>query len=371
MRYRGTDIDGVELDPDRLEVRGTPVAAMIGTLSLAQGIAHVTALPLDANRVEAALCAGIGGLDAVHPATRIAGMAAASGAGMARSVMAGLAGLGPADTARVAAEMGEGPAGLAEGLAVTAAIPALIGAWRAQRPKAPVAPGPSATGGFVARARAACADGPAPGAAELALFEDVMVAWLGGFGYLPPSVMIPRLAIGTGVPVVQALAAGFGAAGPNHIGATEQATALLLMALAGDPGTDPAQRMAAVLESVTARGQRVGGFGHPLLLADPRPPRLRARAAELGLTHPVLALYDTAVAQMQASHGLAPNIDFATGMVAVAAGLTDPAAASGLAMTARSIGMLAHVLERRDRPAFGVTRSTARAHLHSLPTGWL
>jgi citrate synthase len=74
---------------------------------------------------------------------------------------------------------------------------------------------------------------------------------------------------------------------------------------------------------------------------------------------------------MAAVSGLNPNVDFATGAAAISAGVTDPGAAAGLAMAARSVGMLAHALERKARPAFGVRRQTAREHLEAVPTGWL
>ncbi len=195
---------------------------------------------------------------------------------------------------------------------------------------------------------------------------------MGGFGPLPPSVMIPRIAIGTGVSIVQALAAGFAAAGPLHIGATMQAVALLDAALTGDDDSAQAgARISAALDHMLASGQKIGGFGHPLLNEDPRPPSIRARAGLLGAAPRVWAVYDAACARMRDKTGLAPMSISACGAAMIGAGVRDPAAAAGLAMMARGVGITAHVLERQQRPAFGVRRQTARDHLASFPTGWL
>ena len=55
----------------------------------------------------------------------------------------------------------------------------------------------------------------------------------------------------------------------------------------------------------------------------------------------------------------------------VMAGVTDPGVAGGLAMMGRTAGMLAHVIERRDRPPFGVTSKDARKYLDNVPKGWI
>lgn len=379
MKYRGTDIDGVSIEPDRLEVRGKPIERMMGDFGFAEAAWFVitgTRPSADAaGALDAALAGGLAGIGPGHVAWRLAALAAGSGAGMARAVTAGLMGLkAPAGDAPALAALPGLPEGAAEGLSVTAAVPALVAAWRLNRPcgGGDVAHAPArAEAGFLPGLVAAAAVVAGSGPAGQRLLEDALVGWVGGFGYLPPSIMIPRIAIGTGVPVRHALAAGFGAAGPMHIGATEQATGMIAAAVAMAGGA-PAERMAGIIAAVRAKGQRIGGFGHPLLRADPRPPRMRARVSELGLDdHPAVAIYDAACDHMMAEGGLAPNVDFATGMACVIAGLSDPAVAAGIAMAGRTVGMTAHVIERRSRPAFGVNSATARQYLETIPEGWL
>lgn len=367
-RYRGTDIDGVSIDPDRLEIRGRSITEMIGAMSFADaallllGDTQSPAVALDP-----ALTQAMQAIGADHPATLIATTAAAAGADMPRAVMAGLCAITDADAAPLRDALPALPQDAECGLAVTAAVPALIAAWRAARGRTGQT---RHNGSFVARACGLCADTADVTAPDLALMEDVMVGWTGGFGPLPPSVLIPRAAIGTGVSIQQAVAAGFAAAGPLHIGATMQAVGILGAALSAAE-TPADQKIGGMLDHMLASGQKVGGFGHPLLNKDPRPPRIRARADELGSQHPVWALYDTACAHMRTTSGLEPNVDFACGASMIAAGVHDPGAAAGLAMMARSVGITAHVLERKARPAFGVRRQTARDYLNSFPTGWL
>ncbi|WP_430396644.1 citrate/2-methylcitrate synthase [Ferrovibrio sp.] len=376
MRYHGTDIDGVSLEPEKLEIRGTSLTDLIGGIDFIGSIpftltgerAGVEALA----KLDAALAGWLGSIAAEHPAFRLAALAAESGAGMAQAVTAGLMGFDKAAAKQAFAGIDFLPADAAEGLAVTATIPALLAAWRRHKPGTKLAKDwqPPQAGGFVDRALAAVADAPPPSPAARIFFDDALVTWIGGFGYVPPSIMIPRISIGTGVPVYHALAAGFGAAGPMHIGACEQATGMIMAALALPQGT-PEQRIKGVIDAVLAKGMRIGGFGHPLFLEDPRPPRLRQRAAELGLAHPALELFEAACAVMLAEHKLKPNVDFATGTAFAMAGIRDPGAAAGIAMMGRTIGMLAHIIERRARPPFGVTSATARKYLDMVPKGWL
>ncbi|MBN3801400.1 citrate/2-methylcitrate synthase, partial [Burkholderia sp. Ac-20392] len=57
-------------------------------------------------------------------------------------------------------------------------------------------------------------DAPAQAAMDM-----LLVAWHAGFGYITPTVLAPRVAIGTGVTLTQAIASGFLASGPSHVGA--------------------------------------------------------------------------------------------------------------------------------------------------------
>lgn len=363
--YRGTDIDGVSIDPDRLEIRGRSITDVIGVLSLCEAALFTLGAETEAaTALDEGMARVVAGCGPEHPSVRITALAAEAGADLPRAVMAGLCALGEAEATAIREAVPALPEGAAEGLSVCAAVPAMIAACGAARGRPA---GGAQAAGFVGQAHGLCVEGAECAPADLALVEDVLVGWIGGFGPLPPSVMIPRIAIGTGVSIQQAVAAAFAAAGPLHIGATMQAVAILNWALAERTEVP----IEALLDRMLAAGQKIGGFGHPLLNRDPRPPHLRARARHLGSVHPVWGLYDAACAHMAATTGLEPNVDFSCGAAMIAAGLREPAAAAGLAMMARGIGITAHVLERRARPAFGIRRQTARDHLEAFPEGWL
>ncbi len=123
--------------------------------------------------------------------------------------------------------------------------------------------------------------GRLPDELERKLFDLVLVAFHAGFGLLPPTTLVPRIVAGTGVGTAQAMAAGFLASGPYHVGAAE--LAMKMYAEIADEFFASREAGAAAtageLEQFAyeaakvrlARGETLGGFGHPLLRKDPRP----------------------------------------------------------------------------------------------------
>ena len=377
MRYHGTDIDGIFLSPERLEVRGIDLLEIMERMSYPQAVAlillgkaHGPGAP---GAVEAVLRSSLAAAAGDAAAIRLIRGATASGASPSQAVIAGLM---AAESAVVPLpplndDSGALSAAMCEGLAIVGRLPAYVAAAIAESEadaegrleRARTTPGP-----YLRRVQALFLD-ESPTEPQTKALETLFVAWHGGFGYLPPSVMMPRIAIGTGVPMRQALAAGFAAGGPNHIGACEDAIAFLLGCLAHGPA-DVAAAVDEAIAGLLAQNRRVPGFGHPLFRADPRAPRLRVLAAAWGLEAPALVAYDAATDSMKRRTGLPPNIDFASAALFIAAGIRTTAGGT-LALCARGVGMLAHMIERQAKPAFGVTSAMARKQLELLPKNWL
>ena len=200
--------------------------------------------------------------------------------------------------------------------------------------------------------------GRLPDERERKLFDLVLVAFHGGFGLLPPTTLVPRLVAGTGVSTAQAMAAGYLASGPYHVGAVEQAMRLY-SAIADDYRVDDRTAATAgdleqfAYESAKSRleaGETIGGFGHPLLRRDPRPIHLRRSVCDLEATGPFFNVYDGVTRCLQDVKGVPPNVDGITGAILLHLGLR-PEHGTGLFLLARSAAMLAHIVEEQtDMP---------------------
>ena len=379
MRYQGTDIDGVFLDPERLEVRGTDLLAIAESCSYGEAVAHILTgcgrSDAVAKAVGAIMLDALASIHSDAPPVRLVLAARDAGASPCEAVIAGLMAreqAAPSD----AAVRSLPDAQIGEGLAQIAVLPVYLAAAAAPDPTE--ARAAIVRCNVFAQANDATYVGAlhrlfvaAPTPAQTALLERVLTIWHGGFGYLPPSIMMPRIAIGTGVPLRIALAAGFAAGGPFHIGACEHSTRLLatIMAKAAGDGLEAAAE--SVVAGALAQAGRLPGFGHPLFVADPRPPFLRRAAGEFMPASPALAAYDATVAEVKRrAPQLNPNIDCASAALFLASGVRMPEAAAGLSLCARAAAMLAHAIERRRKPAFGVTSAVARRHLSEVPD-WL
>ena len=196
--------------------------------------------------------------------------------------------------------------------------------------------------------------GRAPTDQERKLFDLVLVAFHGGFGLLPPTTLVPRLVAGTGVTTAQAMAAGYLASGPYHVGAVEQAMRLY-SAIADEFRTsDRTASTAGDLEQFAyenakarlERGETIGGFGHPLLRRAPRPVHLRRAVCDQDAAGPYFDVYDGVSRCLQECKGVPPNVDGITGAILLHLGLL-PEHGTGLFLLARSAAMLAHIVEEQ------------------------
>ncbi|WP_301337140.1 citrate/2-methylcitrate synthase, partial [Burkholderia cenocepacia] len=183
--------------------------------------------------------------------------------------------------------------------------------------------------------------------------------------------------IGTGVTLTQAIASGFLASGPSHVGAALEAMQWLTTLARSIPGGAGAPAAAldaagrAAIDAALDAKRTLYGFGHPLFVADPRPPHMRGRFAACGFDGGYVTLFDACCAQADARRALRPNIDFLTAATLLELGVAAPSWGVGVGLGARIAAMAAHAVERRRRPAFGVNSATARRLLAAVPVGWL
>ncbi|AOI80631.1 citrate/2-methylcitrate synthase [Burkholderia sp. NRF60-BP8] len=385
-RHRGTDIDGATLDPEALRVRDLDLNALIGATTFEGALAHLwfdVAPGSAAHRAhEATLGARLAAFaDALAPGSVGQSVAADLGAAGVAPVFAAASGLlrGLDDvTGRV---RGPAPddADLDTMLLCAAAAPFLLHAAIEGRPFAAGTAGRVSLDAAATQAQrmlvltgATRGDAPAQAAMDM-----LLVAWHAGFGYITPTVLAPRVAIGTGVTLAQAIASGFLASGPSHVGAALEAMqwlAALARSVPGGAGAPPAALDAAgrgAIDAALDAKRTLYGFGHPLFVADPRPPHLRGRFAACGFDGGYVTLFDACCAQADARRALRPNIDFLTAATLLELGVAAPSWGVGVGLGARIAAMAAHAVERRRRPAFGVNSATARRLLAAVPVGWL
>lgn len=194
--------------------------------------------------------------------------------------------------------------------------------------------------------------GRMPTAEETVLLDAVLVS-LAEHG-LTPTVLAARLTH-TGAPesLQGAVAAGLLGAGSVFLGVVED-TAVFLDAVvaAGDAGTPLEQAAAEAVRARLAQGGRIPGLGHPVHKAgDPRTARIYAIAGEQGLEGPHLqALRLVGDAHREAT-GRSLPINGAGVAGAALADLGFPARiVRGMALLARTAGLVAHLEEEHERP---------------------
>jgi citrate synthase len=197
--------------------------------------------------------------------------------------------------------------------------------------------------------------GRLPSAGETRLLDAVLVS-LADHG-LTPTVLAARLTH-TGAPesIQGAIAAGLLGAGSVFLGVVEDTARFLARALddAGPEPSDDALRAAVerAVDEQIARGGRVPGLGHPIhKVQDPRTPRLYEIAAETGtLGANLRALRVVADIQRERSGRELP-INGAGVAGAALADLGFPAALlRGVALLARTAGLVGHLGEEMERP---------------------
>jgi citrate synthase len=194
--------------------------------------------------------------------------------------------------------------------------------------------------------------GREPTAQETVLLDAVLVS-LAEHG-LTPTVLAARLTH-TGAPesLQGAVAAGLLGAGSVFLGVVED-TAVFLEGVVADAGAgcDLEAAAAAAVRARLAAGGRIPGLGHPVHKAgDPRTARIYAIADEQGLEGPHLRALRLVSAAHREATGKTLPINGAGVAGAALADLGFPARiVRGMALLARTAGLVAHLEEEHERP---------------------
>ncbi len=194
---------------------------------------------------------------------------------------------------------------------------------------------------------------PTPDQAEL--LEAALVPGV-DHGPHAPSIAISRMAVTCGLPVNGAMASAVNVLDDIHGGAGQQCMERYheIDALAGEKG-DLVEVAAAVLAKYRAAGEKImPGFGHRFHPVDPRVAPLYAllqRAEAKGAIGGRYAKIGRAVEEALKAHKgkLIPmNIDGITAVIFCELGF-EPELGRGLFILSRSVGILAHAWEQKQR----------------------
>jgi citrate synthase len=376
MKYHGTDVDGPGLDPERLEVRGRNLNELIGNIDPVEMFAFVvfgTLVDSDKkSELETLMVRAIGAVREEYPAWQAAAVAARIGADPVKGMIAGLAN-GIDDIIKTFGNCG-GHLELSEeemeALLFFSVLPALFAAALGRQPLWSIEGSANLSYSKCILRLMGVGEAETANPAVARVFDAVLVSFQAGFGFLTPTVMLPRVAAGTRADLGLCLIAGLTGSGPAHVGACEHAMSLLYDMENSRLGGENASYAGQTVENSIRKFGRVPGFGHPLFKEDPRVRRIRTYLDETGFRVSVLQSFDCLCTTMRDRFGLYPNIDGISAAVFV--GLNLPKrSGTGLFLSMRSAAMIAHVFEKRKQPPFGATSATAREYLASVPVGWI
>jgi citrate synthase len=201
------------------------------------------------------------------------------------------------------------------------------------------------------------AGGRLPSEGESRLFNAVLVS-LADHG-LTPTALAARLTY-TGAPeaLQGAIAAGLLGAGGVFLGPVEDTARFLgdvLERLSVGARVDDGKLASGAADAVRAAvesGRRIPGLGHPIHKeTDPRTPKLYRLAHQTGLAGPHLRLLEHVAAAHRSMTGRTLPIN---GAGAAGAALADlgfpPFVARGLALLARTAGLIGHLAEEAEHP---------------------
>jgi len=206
-----------------------------------------------------------------------------------------------------------------------------------------------------------------PGQEEL--FSAALMAGA-DHGPQAPSIAIARMASSCGIGINNAMATAANVLGDVHGGAGEQCVELFnqILELQASEGMELNQAADQVLGAFFASGKKyVPGYGHRFHPVDPRSAPLLTllrKAEEQGVVKPdysaVAKAVENAIATRKGRH-IPINIDGATAAIYGALGF-EPPLCRGLFVLSRSVGILAHSWEQRQRN---------ERNKGPIPKGWL
>jgi citrate synthase len=197
--------------------------------------------------------------------------------------------------------------------------------------------------------------GEVPGQAQSRLFESALVAAV-DHGPHAPSIAIARMAVTCGVPLNGAMASAINVLDDVHGGAGQQCMELYreIAAEAGEGG-DVLRAATAVIRRHREAGEKiVPGFGHRFHPIDPRTAPLFALVAKAEAAGAVSGRFaaigravEEALAGIAKRH-IPMNIDGITAVIFCELGF-EPELGRGLFILSRSVGILAHAWEQKQR----------------------
>lgn len=206
---------------------------------------------------------------------------------------------------------------------------------------------------------------------EKRLVESVLVSFCAGFGYMTPSIMAPRISIGSGVSVGISIIAGCTTAGPWHLGTSQDVIMMFQKMNQDRNGRDMEEYVKSFLEEQFADGNKLLGFGHPFFKRDPRVTRLLEIVEETGLRHESLNFFKTVSKHVATMKNVHPNLEAMHGAIMTSLDFNIPFFGPSIALIGRTVTMIAHMEERQSKPAFGIKNSVARNYLNKVPMDWL
>jgi hypothetical protein len=189
--------------------------------------------------------------------------------------------------------------------------------------------------------------------------DKLMASLVGGFGVVAPTTALARFSASTLAPLEWCAAASAMGCGPAHLGACSLAMDRLREARLG------ASSERNLFHAYCAR-MPFPGFGHPIMLSDPRSDFLFDAFAGCKPVDKARRLAKS----ITEAYGIRPNIDFVAAAVLASYGVP-PAGGSLFFWLCRLPIIVAHICEKRSQPPFGLRSSDARELYRKLPRAWL
>ncbi|CAA9202063.1 citrate/2-methylcitrate synthase [Flavobacterium collinsii] len=369
MKYQGTKIDGPSFDPESLSVRGTDLNEIISEKNFFETVFHILAGTFpsasEQKAIETFFLASINSVSIEHEVFEQIQKTASATQSSIKGVIAGLLFdlddefLKTYNAYQLPNECFAKET--AKGLFLIALLPLMLriaadGKKGIRKDAATIYK--TNSDAFIVTAFKTLFSKTAAAEHEIKIFEALLISWHAGFGYLTPSVLAPRVTAGTGASANMIIMSGFIAAGPHHIGASEAAFGLIAKL-----SSKTNEEVAQTIEELLVHKKIIPGFGHPLFKKDPRPDCLQSIWTSSGKNTKSQSIYLETTQLLKNHSGLNPNIDFITAAILSDLGVTDKSLVPGIGLFARSLAMIAHAEEKRQKPPFGAKSADARDFL--------